>query len=129
MTDDGHVVTKEHRNNSSHGLAAYREMKELSNGSLSLDRIKNIYTELGRTNNCKFIKCNENTCRDEGISRKGGKRGMVKNQIQLGTTCKHRAYVQIINMQQHFPDHLWVIFSPNRVYHLSNHIDLEKERI
>lgn len=57
------------------------------------------------------------------------KEGWSKIKFNWVTTCKPWAYVQIINMQQHFPDHLWVIFSPNRVYHLSNHIDLEKERI
>lgn len=137
MTDRGQTMTKGCRNNSSHSLAASGEMKELRNESLSLDSMDNSYMELKKTTNWRasvtiseFIKYNPDTYRDECINRKWEKGEMVKNQIQQRLTGTYCASFWIINVeQQPSPAHLWVIFSPNKFYCLSNYTDLEKERI
>lgn len=98
----------------------------------------NIYMELGRTVNWKvfttipeFRKRDFATGRGECISTKCAKGEMVKCHIQQGEDFQAHpcAYFQIINVEQPFPAHLWLVFSPNKVYRLSNYIDLEKERI
>lgn len=84
----------------------------------------------GLNYNPECIKHNVYTRRNECISRRGKQGGMARIKFSRGrlvSTC--RAYGQIINLEQPFPDPLWVIFLLNSIHRLSNSIDLEKERI
>lgn len=97
----------------------------------------NIYMDLGRTVIWKvfttipeFRKHNFAIGRGKCISTKCTKGEMAKcHSTGWRLSSASCAYFQIISVEQPFPAHLCLVFSPNIVYGLSNYIDLEKDRI